>query len=655
MGRFFLLGFLLPGFFLCANAADILALVQPQSQVDERAGGMDVVVARYGTGVGTVSVGVRVVGSGAVLGQDYGPPVPGTLTWADGDLAFKVVHLPILATPGHDPDRYFSLELADPVSAVLDAARPSVNVSILDQDPNPAGRIVLLRDEAQGNIRVADGAGAVTVSVLRTGGSRGSQTLTLACIDQDAQVDVDYQRPAVTTLSWADGEAGMKTLAIPILARSVPRGDRAFAVLWSTSGGGADIDGQGWTITVGDRVPPSAGTVIVPDHLDVEETAGAAVIPVVRSGGTAGAVSVAWSLSDDTAVAGVNYTGPVTGTLAWADGEGGAKNLVIPLRDDGVPHATLESWVFYNNATGGAILNGNAMTTLAIRDGDPQGLLGFTSNGASVAADAGSVTLAIRRQGGTSGAVAADWACLPGTATAGTDYTAVSGTVAWADGDATPRQVTVPILAAPGRWPDRWFNLRLSQPQGGAGLDDNHSWASITVTAPGSGVDGISVESATIRTWRSAGSISLGYRRSGSGAGPAGVQVILTPGTARQGMEFGAPSASVLTWGDGETGTKILTIPILDDGETGPGRDFTVYAGLVYGSARLMGNAATAVTVGDIPPANPTSSGATAGSIADNRGGCGAGGAGVWLIGALGLAGWRKFRGQCAGMNKSYR
>ncbi len=83
---------------------------------------------------------------------------------------------------------------------------------------------------------------------------------------------------------------------------------------------------------------------------------------------------------------------------------------------------------------------------------------------------AGSGGLLVTRTGGTRGAVSATLRTSNGTAAAGTDYEAVTTTVAFADGDAGPRTVRVPILGNDRADPDRTVNLALSEPRGCATL-----------------------------------------------------------------------------------------------------------------------------------------------------------------------------------------
>ncbi|RZJ73602.1 Calx-beta domain-containing protein [Flavobacterium sp.] len=56
-------------------------------------------------------------------------------------------------------------------------------------------------------------------------------------------------------------------------------------------------------------------------------------------------------------------------------------------------------------------------------------------------------TILVNRNGGSTGAISVNYATSDATATAGSDYTAVAGTLSWADGDNTPKTISVPINA----------------------------------------------------------------------------------------------------------------------------------------------------------------------------------------------------------------
>ena len=82
----------------------------------------------------------------------------------------------------------------------------------------------------------------------------------------------------------------------------------------------------------------------------------------------------------------------------------------------------------------------------------------------------GSSTITVTRTGGSDGAVGVGYATSNGTATAGSDYTARSGTLSWANGDSENKTFTVPILDDSVYEGNKTVNLTLSSPTGGAAL-----------------------------------------------------------------------------------------------------------------------------------------------------------------------------------------
>jgi hypothetical protein len=74
------------------------------------------------------------------------------------------------------------------------------------------------------------------------------------------------------------------------------------------------------------------------------------------------------------------------------------------------------------------------------------GTVQFSSTTNSVSEDGGTVTVAVTRVSGSFGAASVDYATSNKTATAGTNYTATSGTLNWLDGETAAKTFTVAIL-----------------------------------------------------------------------------------------------------------------------------------------------------------------------------------------------------------------
>ncbi len=88
----------------------------------------------------------------------------------------------------------------------------------------------------------------------------------------------------------------------------------------------------------------------------------------------------------------------------------------------------------------------------------------------NVAEDGGTVTVTVSRTGGSDRAVSVQYATVSGTATAGADYTAASGTLSWAAGETASKSVNVTILNDATAELSETFELVLSSPTGGAAL-----------------------------------------------------------------------------------------------------------------------------------------------------------------------------------------
>ena len=100
------------------------------------------------------------------------------------------------------------------------------------------------------------------------------------------------------------------------------------------------------------------------------------------------------------------------------------------------------------------------------------GQITFTSAlpSVSVNENAGTLNLSVSRINGSDGAVSVQYATADGTATAGADYTATSGTLNWAHGDAANKNIAIPINDDMIYEDNETFTVTLSMPTGGATL-----------------------------------------------------------------------------------------------------------------------------------------------------------------------------------------
>jgi hypothetical protein len=95
------------------------------------------------------------------------------------------------------------------------------------------------------------------------------------------------------------------------------------------------------------------------------------------------------------------------------------------------------------------------------------------------------------------------------------------------------------------------------------------SWK--TSHPPGS----MQLATAAISVPKNSGVATLGVTRSGGSIGPVAVSFATADGTALAGIDYTATSG-LLSWNDGETASKIINVPLLNNPVVGPNKTFTV-------------------------------------------------------------------------------
>lgn len=232
-------------------------------------------------------------------------------------------------------------------------------------------------------------------------------------------------------------------------------------------------------------------------------------ISVTRTEGHGGAVSVRYSVyasgKGDTAQGKVYTSSSVTtnkdfnpsaaplnvaaeGELIWADGDSTPKMISLSINSDDEVEG--DEWLsaVLVRPDGGVTIGTQQTARVRILDADAPaaGVLQMTSMNYFVKETAGAVTVAVRRSGGTLGAVSVDYS-TSATAPAGVlggpalsvpaypaasvaDFTSVSGTLTWADGETTDQHIVIPIMDDDLVEGVEAFTVNLSSATGGAAV-----------------------------------------------------------------------------------------------------------------------------------------------------------------------------------------
>ncbi len=208
----------------------------------------------------------------------------------------------------------------------------------------------------------------------------------------------------------------------------------------STSGSGSRDEIGIDNVTVS-RVGGSALPTVSVADVSVDEAAGTMTFTVTRANVASGAFTVDFSTANGTATAGSDYTA-ATGTISFAEAQASA-TVTIPITNDARPEFDETLTLTLGNAQGANIVRGTATGTILNDDGAPiQVAIG---NASVIESDSGAATLTytVTRSGGT-GAFDVAYATGGGTATAGSDYVATSGTLNFASGE-TSKTISVTV------------------------------------------------------------------------------------------------------------------------------------------------------------------------------------------------------------------
>ncbi|MDM7861924.1 choice-of-anchor B family protein [Alteromonas sp. ASW11-36] len=134
------------------------------------------------------------------------------------------------------------------------------------------------------------------------------------------------------------------------------------------------------------------------------------------------------------------------GTLNWATGEVGSKTITVSLDLDSTEEPNELFFVRLSNPRGGQLLTRNTAFVTINGAGAVRGVIGFEQDAQSIRENQGTVSFNVARNGGSDTAIAVNYDVTAGEAAAGSDFTATSGTLNWADGDTEDKTIEVDIL-----------------------------------------------------------------------------------------------------------------------------------------------------------------------------------------------------------------
>jgi hypothetical protein len=423
----------------------------------------------------------------------------------------------------------------------------------------------------------------------------------------------------------------------------VTEGNEALVVKLA-AGAGYQVDAAGETATVAllETAPVSGHVQFSATNFNVAENAasGHGTLTVTRNGGFETALTVHYSITGGTAVAGTDYTA-VSGDLTWAENESAAKTIDIPIIDNAVPNNARNIAVTLTAPSIAGAIGAPALATLTIGDdetpggtdfgggnnnnggGTPvvpltpgEGTLQFAAADYSVSEAAGTAQLHVSRSVSSVGVVSVSYYTLAYSALGGTDYQAGGGTVTFADGE-TDKIISIPVFDNATPQASRYFKVALQTPgnggvlgalvesnvtitddDGGNGGGGNNNNGGGEVVVPPANPGSFEFATTAVTVSEGAGVATLTVQRVGGTDGAVSVNYYTLAGSANSTTDYQYTSGT-LHWAAGESQAQTIDVPIKDDDIEEPTKSFQLTLDSPAGGATLGSASVATITITD--------------------------------------------------------
>ena len=485
------------------------------------------VTVQYYTVDGTATNGVHYFGTN------------GTLVFAGG-VTTNTIIVPITNNNILDISRTFSVALTNATWPGQLVSPSNIVVTILDSNPG-------ISFSSPTYAVVKNGVQAI-INVYRTGYTDSVMSVDYATTNGTAIVGQDYLR-AAGTLVFTNGVTN-ESFAVTIINHLGVQPDKTVLLNLLNPTNAVLTPPTNATLTIYDS---TAGLAFAAVTNTVLETAGSVAVNVIRSGNAGTVVTVNYATFNETAVSGVNYLG-VTNSLTFGIGET-LRAITIPLIHDPQVTGDLMFGVHLSNPGGGAQLLNPVSTTVVVQDADAG--LSFDTASSSVLKNAGSAVINVVCSNPNAEPVSVNYSTADGTATAGSDYTATSGTLTFTNGIVT-NSFVVPIINNGLVTGNRSFSVSLSSPTAPAQLT-SPTVETVTIIDSNSG---LSFSNPAYSVLKNGVAATITVIRTGNTDNVASVNYLATNGTAVAGVNFTAVSGT-LTFTNGVT-SQTFTVPIID-------------------------------------------------------------------------------------------
>jgi large repetitive protein len=385
----------------------------------------------------------------AAAGADY-TATSATVTLSNGSCRCATVSVPVLGDTMTEGTETFTVNLSAPVNATIADAQ---GVGTIYDNEGPPSFVVT-------DVTGPEATGSLSFGVLLTNANSSPVSVDYATTAGTATAGTDYTTVS-GTLTFMPGQTS-KSVPVTVADDAIAEDDEAFTLNLSNPTGGLAIsDAQGIGTIQNDDADPTVSVAAA--SVDEGDLGTATLsVPVTLSGPSDREVDVDFATSDGTATAGTDYTA-AAGTLVFAAGET-SRRIDITVSgdffDEGNETITVTLTAPFNADLGtdvatATITNDDAGPKLSLPDASVvEGNSGTTA-----------LTFTVNMTPASPIDVTVHFATSDGSAAAGSDYVAASGTLTIQAGQTTG-SITVDVTGDTSYESDETLGLLLSSPVG---------------------------------------------------------------------------------------------------------------------------------------------------------------------------------------------
>ena len=548
--------------------------------------------------------------SSSGAGRDY-DSVEGTLTFGPG-VNSQSFTVPILDDATTEETEDFSAIIFDPQPQCI---RAETDPPCYYQTPtfrNASARVLIFDNDRSNTVQFepstyrtgeagpggVPGQATLTVTASRFGDPNTTITVQYATSNGSASAGTDYNAKS-GSVTFGPGET-QKQITVDLINDGLIEETEDFRVELSSPSGA--VFGTGARRATVNIVDDDGGTSVIQfsaSTYTAPETAGAATLRIVRSGGIGFAVSVNYATADGTAKASTDYAAQA-GTVSFAPGEY-EKEVTIGIVNDSDVEPTENFSVSLSSPSANGALGEPKIASVNINDDDAGNTIQFNPtvyNGSEVGGDGqpGRVVLTVSatRTGDPTTVLQVQYLTRSNTATSNQDYHFTAGTVTFNAGE-TQKQITIQLINDTLIEQLESFFVDLSNPSN-ASLG-SAATATVNIADDDGGTSAIQFSADSYSAGEGDGSATLTVVRSGGIGFAVSADYTTANGTATAGQDYTETSGTV-SFAPGEY-TRTITVPILQDSTTESSEDFSATLSNPSPNATIGGRATTTVIILD--------------------------------------------------------